>query len=142
MDTDPSSPVLPTNRAACFFRLNKYSISRRLTGVCSGGAVLMRVCVCRRFAVAESDCNLAIALDTRYIKAYIWRAAARAALHKPQDALEGVKRHHHKSSFMTAHFTHFTFRHIICHVLILSSQSGNRSHIYESCYLHQKFGII
>lgn len=63
MDTDPSSPVLPTNRAACFFRLNK-------------------------FAVAESDCNLAIALDARYITAYIRRAAARAALHKHQDALE------------------------------------------------------
>lgn len=63
MDADPYSPVLPTNRAACFFRLNK-------------------------FAVAESDCNLAIALDGKYIKAYIRRAAARAALNKHQDALE------------------------------------------------------
>ncbi|XP_016367553.1 RNA polymerase II-associated protein 3 [Sinocyclocheilus rhinocerous] len=63
MDADPYSPVLPTNRAACFFRLNK-------------------------FAVAESDCNLAIALDGKYVKAYIRRAAARAALNKHQDALE------------------------------------------------------
>ncbi|XP_058628276.1 RNA polymerase II-associated protein 3 isoform X3 [Onychostoma macrolepis] len=63
MDADPYSPVLPTNRAACFFRLNK-------------------------FAVAESDCNLAIALDGKYIKAYIRRAAARVVLNKHQDALE------------------------------------------------------
>uniref|UniRef100_A0A673G3H1 Tetratricopeptide repeat domain 32 n=1 Tax=Sinocyclocheilus rhinocerous TaxID=307959 RepID=A0A673G3H1_9TELE len=26
MDADPYNPVLPTNRAACFFRLNKYSL--------------------------------------------------------------------------------------------------------------------
>ncbi|XP_016101147.1 RNA polymerase II-associated protein 3 isoform X3 [Sinocyclocheilus grahami] len=63
MDSDPYSPVLPTNRAACFFRLNK-------------------------FAVAESDCNLAIALDGKYVKAYIRRAEARTALNKHQDALE------------------------------------------------------
>uniref|UniRef100_A0A672SMN6 RNA polymerase II-associated protein 3 n=1 Tax=Sinocyclocheilus grahami TaxID=75366 RepID=A0A672SMN6_SINGR len=65
MDSDPYSPVLPTNRAACFFRLNK-------------------------FAVAESDCNLAIALDGKYVKAYIRRAEARTALNKHQDALEGL----------------------------------------------------
>ncbi|XP_067283059.1 RNA polymerase II-associated protein 3 [Pseudorasbora parva] len=63
MDADPHSPVLPTNRAACFFRLKK-------------------------FAVAESDCHLAIALDGKYTKAYIRRAAARAALKKHQEALE------------------------------------------------------
>ncbi|XP_016370251.1 RNA polymerase II-associated protein 3-like [Sinocyclocheilus rhinocerous] len=63
MDADPYNPVLPTNRAACFFRLNK-------------------------FGVAESDCNLAIALDGKYVKAYVRRAAARATLNKHQEALE------------------------------------------------------
>uniref|UniRef100_A0A8C7YQ01 RNA polymerase II-associated protein 3 n=1 Tax=Oryzias sinensis TaxID=183150 RepID=A0A8C7YQ01_9TELE len=64
MDADPSNPVLPTNRASAFFRLKK-------------------------FAVAESDCNLAIALDGRYVKAYCRRGAARFALKKYQPALEG-----------------------------------------------------
>ncbi|XP_052410778.1 RNA polymerase II-associated protein 3 isoform X20 [Carassius gibelio] len=63
MDADPYNPVLPTNRAACFYRLKK-------------------------FGVAESDCNLAIALDGKYTKAYIRRAAARVALNKHQDALQ------------------------------------------------------
>ncbi|KAL1275261.1 hypothetical protein QQF64_034884 [Cirrhinus molitorella] len=63
MDADPYNPVLPTNRATSFFRLKK-------------------------FAVAESDCNLAIALDGKYVKAYIRRAAARVALNKHQEALE------------------------------------------------------
>lgn len=63
MDADPYNPVLPTNRAACFFRLKKFS-------------------------VAESDCNLAIALDAKYVKAYARRAAARAALKKHQETLE------------------------------------------------------
>ncbi|XP_043086673.1 RNA polymerase II-associated protein 3 isoform X2 [Puntigrus tetrazona] len=63
MDADPYSPVLPTNRAACFFRLKK-------------------------FAVAESDCDLAIALDGKYVKAYVRRAAARAALGRHREALE------------------------------------------------------
>ncbi|XP_026779620.3 RNA polymerase II-associated protein 3 [Pangasianodon hypophthalmus] len=63
MSADPYSPVLPTNRAACFFRLKKY-------------------------AVAESDCNLAIALDSKYIKAYSRRGAARFALKNHQGALE------------------------------------------------------
>ncbi|KAK3517866.1 hypothetical protein QTP70_021846 [Hemibagrus guttatus] len=63
MSADPFSPVLPTNRAACFFRLKKY-------------------------AVAESDCNLAIALDSKYIKAYSRRGAARFALENHQGALE------------------------------------------------------
>ncbi|KAK9975495.1 hypothetical protein ABG768_020751 [Culter alburnus] len=63
MDADPYNPVLPTNRAACFFRLKKY-------------------------AVAESDCHLAIALDSKYVKAYVRRAATRAALKKHQEALE------------------------------------------------------
>uniref|UniRef100_A0A671P0Y1 RNA polymerase II-associated protein 3-like n=1 Tax=Sinocyclocheilus anshuiensis TaxID=1608454 RepID=A0A671P0Y1_9TELE len=67
MDADPYNPVLPTKRAACFFRLNK-------------------------FGVAESDCNLAIALDGKYVKAYVRRAAARAALNKQQEALEGCKK--------------------------------------------------
>ncbi|XP_039516555.1 RNA polymerase II-associated protein 3-like isoform X2 [Pimephales promelas] len=63
MDADPYNPVLPTNRAACFFRL-------------------------RKFSVAESDCHLAIALDSKHVKAYARRASARAALKKHQEALE------------------------------------------------------
>ncbi|XP_072529961.1 RNA polymerase II-associated protein 3 isoform X2 [Salminus brasiliensis] len=63
MSADPYNPILPTNRAASFFRLKKY-------------------------AVAESDCNLAIALDSKYIKAYARRGAARFALKNHQGALE------------------------------------------------------
>ncbi|KAF6726963.1 RNA polymerase II-associated protein 3 [Oryzias melastigma] len=63
MNADPSNPVLPTNRASAFFRLKK-------------------------FAVAESDCNLAIALDGRYVKAFCRRGAARLALKKHDAALE------------------------------------------------------
>ncbi|XP_070709764.1 RNA polymerase II-associated protein 3 [Pempheris klunzingeri] len=63
MAADPYNPVLPTNRATTFFRLKK-------------------------FAVAESDCNLAIALDGNYFKAYARRGAARFALQKYESALE------------------------------------------------------
>lgn len=63
MNADPYNPVLPTNRAACFIKLKK-------------------------FAVAESDCNLAIALDSKYIKAYTRRGAARTALKNHQGALD------------------------------------------------------
>ncbi|XP_040028918.2 RNA polymerase II-associated protein 3 [Gasterosteus aculeatus] len=63
MSADPYNPVLPTNRATAFFRLKKY-------------------------AVAESDCNLAIALDGNYFKAYARRGAARVALKKYESALE------------------------------------------------------
>ncbi|XP_069556181.1 RNA polymerase II-associated protein 3 [Brachyistius frenatus] len=63
MDGDPYNPVLPTNRATSFFRLKKY-------------------------AVAESDCNLAIALDSSYFKAYARRGAARFALKNYESALE------------------------------------------------------
>ncbi|XP_047431459.1 RNA polymerase II-associated protein 3 [Mugil cephalus] len=63
MGADPYNPVLPTNRATAFFRLKKY-------------------------AVAESDCNLAIALNTKYFKAYARRGAARFALKKHESALE------------------------------------------------------
>lgn len=63
MGADPYNPVLPTNRATSFFRLKKYS-------------------------VAESDCNLAIALDSNYFKAYARRGAARSALKKYESALE------------------------------------------------------
>ncbi|KAL4659389.1 RNA polymerase II-associated protein 3 [Arapaima gigas] len=63
MNADPYNPVLPTNRATCFFKLKK-------------------------FAVAESDCNLAIALDANYIKAYARRGAARFALEKFEYALQ------------------------------------------------------
>uniref|UniRef100_A0A8C5L0X4 RNA polymerase II-associated protein 3 n=1 Tax=Jaculus jaculus TaxID=51337 RepID=A0A8C5L0X4_JACJA len=61
MDADPYNPVLPTNRASAYFRLKK-------------------------FAVAESDCNLAIALNRNYTKAYTRRGAARLALQKLEDA--------------------------------------------------------
>ncbi|XP_074554628.1 RNA polymerase II-associated protein 3 isoform X2 [Halichoeres trimaculatus] len=63
MCADPYSPVLPTNRAASFLRLKKY-------------------------AVAESDCALAIALDSNYYKAFARRGAARFALKKYESALE------------------------------------------------------
>ncbi|KAJ8007079.1 hypothetical protein DPEC_G00113840 [Dallia pectoralis] len=63
MDMDPYNPVLPTNRAACFFKLNK-------------------------FAVAEADCNLAISLDCNYFKAFLRRAGCRFALQKYESALE------------------------------------------------------
>ncbi|XP_041935053.1 RNA polymerase II-associated protein 3 isoform X1 [Alosa sapidissima] len=63
MDADPHNPILPTNRAACFLRLKKY-------------------------AVAESDCNLSIALDSKYVKAYARRGAARFALGNYHSALE------------------------------------------------------
>lgn len=49
------------------------------------------LCLCR-YAVAESDCNLAIALDSKYFKAYARRGAARFALKKYEPALEGNKR--------------------------------------------------
>lgn len=42
-----------------------------------------------RYAVAESDCNLAIVLDPGYAKAYARRGAARVALKKYEPALEG-----------------------------------------------------
>ncbi|XP_029472125.1 RNA polymerase II-associated protein 3 isoform X2 [Rhinatrema bivittatum] len=67
MTADPYNPVLPTNRASAFFRLKK-------------------------FAVAESDCNLAIALNRNYTKAYARRGAARFALSK----LEGAKEDYEK----------------------------------------------
>ncbi|XP_062238889.1 RNA polymerase II-associated protein 3 [Platichthys flesus] len=66
MSADPYNPVLPTNRATSFFRLKKFS-------------------------VAESDCNLAIALDSNYFKAYARRGASRFALKNYQSALEDYK---------------------------------------------------
>ncbi|XP_077355023.1 RNA polymerase II-associated protein 3 [Festucalex cinctus] len=63
MAADPYNPILPTNRATAFFRLKKY-------------------------AVAESDCNLAIALDSNFFKAYARRGAARVALKNYDAALE------------------------------------------------------
>lgn len=63
MAADPYNPVLPTNRATAFFRLKK-------------------------FAVAESDCNLAIALDGKYLKAFLRRGAARNALKNYESALQ------------------------------------------------------
>ncbi|XP_014882426.1 RNA polymerase II-associated protein 3-like, partial [Poecilia latipinna] len=49
--------------------------------------VVINLCL-TRYAVAESDCNLAVALDDSYYKAYARRGAARFALQKHQLALE------------------------------------------------------
>ncbi|XP_006865391.1 PREDICTED: RNA polymerase II-associated protein 3 isoform X2 [Chrysochloris asiatica] len=67
MNADPYNPVLPTNRASAYFRLKK-------------------------FAVAESDCNLAIALNRSYTKAYARRGAARFALQKLEDAKQDYEK--------------------------------------------------
>ena len=49
-----------------------------------------------RFSVAESDCNLAIALDSNYFKAFARRGAARFALEKYDSAMEGETLHSHR----------------------------------------------
>lgn len=49
--------------------------------------------------MAESDCNLAIALDSKYFKAYARRGAARFALKKYEPALEGNK-HTNKTVYL------------------------------------------
>ncbi|NXG16488.1 RPAP3 protein, partial [Grallaria varia] len=67
MHSDPYNPVLPTNRASAFYRMKK-------------------------FAVAESDCNLALALDKTYFKAYARRGAARFALKNFQGAKEDYEK--------------------------------------------------
>ncbi|XP_029870962.1 RNA polymerase II-associated protein 3 isoform X2 [Aquila chrysaetos chrysaetos] len=67
MHSDPYNPVLPTNRASAFYRMKKYS-------------------------VAESDCNLALALDKNYTKAYARRGAARFALKNLQGAKEDYEK--------------------------------------------------
>uniref|UniRef100_UPI00398EAF8E RNA polymerase II-associated protein 3 isoform X2 n=1 Tax=Pristiophorus japonicus TaxID=55135 RepID=UPI00398EAF8E len=63
MTLDPYNPVFPTNRASTFLKKKKY-------------------------AVAESDCNLAIALDNSFLKAYLRRGAARFKLKNFQGAKE------------------------------------------------------
>ncbi|XP_064304490.1 RNA polymerase II-associated protein 3 isoform X1 [Phalacrocorax carbo] len=67
MHSDPYNPVLPTNRASAFYRMKKFS-------------------------VAESDCNLALALDKNYTKAYARRGAARLALKNLQGAKEDYEK--------------------------------------------------
>ncbi|XP_042671578.1 RNA polymerase II-associated protein 3 isoform X1 [Centrocercus urophasianus] len=67
MHSDPFNPVLPTNRASAFYRMKKFS-------------------------VAESDCNLALALDKNYTKAYARRGAARFALKNFQGAKEDYEK--------------------------------------------------
>ncbi|NXC54041.1 RPAP3 protein, partial [Aleadryas rufinucha] len=67
MHSDPYNPVLPTNRASAFYRMKKFS-------------------------VAESDCNLALALDKNYMKAYARRGAARFALKNLQGAKEDYEK--------------------------------------------------
>lgn len=44
---------------------------------------------CCRYAAAESDCSLAIALDDSYVKAYLRRGTARTKLGKLKEAKEG-----------------------------------------------------
>ncbi|NXL88667.1 RPAP3 protein, partial [Alectura lathami] len=67
MHFDPYNPVLPTNRASAFYRMKKFS-------------------------VAESDCNLALALDRNYTKAYARRGAARFALKNFHGAKEDYEK--------------------------------------------------
>ncbi|KFR06639.1 RNA polymerase II-associated protein 3 [Opisthocomus hoazin] len=67
MHSDPYNPVLPTNRASAFYRMKKFS-------------------------VAESDCNLALALDKNYTKAYARRGAARFALKNLKGAKEDYEK--------------------------------------------------
>uniref|UniRef100_A0ACB8FP02 Uncharacterized protein n=1 Tax=Sphaerodactylus townsendi TaxID=933632 RepID=A0ACB8FP02_9SAUR len=67
MNADPYNPVLPTNRASAFFRMKKYS-------------------------VAESDCNLALAINKNYTKAYSRRGAARFALQNFMGAKEDYEK--------------------------------------------------
>ncbi|NXY87337.1 RPAP3 protein, partial [Alcedo cyanopectus] len=67
MHSDPYNPVLPTNRASAFYRMKKFS-------------------------VAESDCNLALALDKNHTKAYARRGAARLALKNLQGAKEDYEK--------------------------------------------------
>ncbi|XP_026523608.1 RNA polymerase II-associated protein 3 isoform X4 [Notechis scutatus] len=67
MNADPYNPALPTNRASAFFRLKKFS-------------------------VAESDCNLALALNKNYTKAYSRRGAARFALQNFKGAKEDYEK--------------------------------------------------
>nr|XP_025042112.1 RNA polymerase II-associated protein 3 isoform X2 [Pelodiscus sinensis] len=67
MNADPYNPVLPTNRASAFFRMKKFS-------------------------VAESDCNLALALNKNYTKAYARRGAARFALQNFEGAKEDYEK--------------------------------------------------
>lgn len=81
----PIEPLLSSD-------LKSKSKNRQLTGevfVCS--TVFHPFLLCR-YAVAESDCNLAIALDGNYFKAYARRGAARLALKKLESALEGKKK--------------------------------------------------
>ncbi|KAM6435959.1 RNA polymerase II-associated protein 3 isoform 1-T3 [Liasis olivaceus] len=67
MNADPYNPALPTNRASAFFRLKKFS-------------------------VAESDCNLALALNKNYTKAYSRRGAARFVLQNFKGAKEDYEK--------------------------------------------------
>lgn len=60
---DPMNPFLPANRALALLKKEM-------------------------FAAAEQDCDLAIAIDTNYVKAFQRRGTARAALKKFSDARE------------------------------------------------------
>lgn len=43
-----------------------------------------------RYAAAESDCSVALALDDGYVKAYLRRGTARTKLGKLKEAREGL----------------------------------------------------
>lgn len=58
-------------------------------GVCNLDVSKLLIHFFDRFSVAESDCNLALALDKNYVKAYARRGAARFALKNLQGAKEG-----------------------------------------------------
>ncbi|ELK36382.1 RNA polymerase II-associated protein 3 [Myotis davidii] len=115
MNADPYNPVLPTNRASAYFRMKKghmlnagaspwWSVRYHrgsaaqpeaglMAGERSGGGGSLSYLhgstkeqQTEWFAVAESDCSLAIALNRTYTKAYARRGAARFALQKLEDA--------------------------------------------------------
>lgn len=70
---------------------SRSKLTPELKGLVKNGAAAWRL-LFHRYAVAESDCNLAIVLDGKYPKAYARRGAARFALGKHESALEGEPR--------------------------------------------------
>lgn len=54
-----------------------------------------------RYAAAESDCSIVLALDDRYLKAYLRRGTARLKLGKTDEARTGI----HLFVFLLMHYT-------------------------------------
>lgn len=67
IENDPSNAILPANRAMALLKKNQ-------------------------LAAAEADCDLAISIDSTYIKAYLRRGSARIGLKKLELALEDFKK--------------------------------------------------